>query len=309
MSSSNKIDIIAFGELLIDFISTDYAENLAQAEHYKRIPGGSPANLAANMQRLGKQAALVASVGQDAAGDYLRSYVQELGLDTSRLQQVAVPTTLILVTKSKQVSGFAAYRGADAEIVLDQADLCWAGQAKMVHTTAFALSREPARSHILQAVKQATSLGAQASIDANYAQEIWPDRAQAQQIISDYLALGALAKFSEVDYERLFQEKVTDPAKAAQRIRDLGASLVCLTLGEQGVYVLSETDAFHLEARKVEVKDTTGAGDAFWSGFLSAWLDQKSPLDCAKAARAVAEKKLGIFGPLPSMIDLVEIYG
>lgn len=308
MNIAPVFDIIAFGELLIDLISTDYADDLSQAEHYKRLPGGSPANLAANMRRLGKQAALVSAVGQDAAGDYLLGYVQKLGLDTSRLRQVDAPTSLILVTKSKAVSGFAAYRGADAQIVLDPTDLDWASQARMVHTTAFALSQEPAQTHILQAVKQAVATGAKASIDANYAPEIWPKRAEAQAVIGDYLALGALAKFSEVDYERLFQEKVTDPAQAAQRIRDLGAHLVCLTLGEQGVYVLSDQGGFHLEARKVEVKDTTGAGDAFWSGFLSAYLDQKSPLDCARAGRAVAEMKLGIFGPLPQQIDLTEIY-
>ncbi len=308
MSIPPVFDIIAFGELLIDLISTDYADDLSQAEHYKRLPGGSPANLAANMCRLGKQAALVSAVGQDAAGDYLLGYAQNLGLDTSRLRQVGAPTTLILVTKSKAVSGFAAYRGADAQIVLDQADLDWVCQSSLVHTTAFALSLEPARSHILEAVRQASKAGVQASIDANYAPQIWPDRVEAQKVVGDYLALGALAKFSEVDYERLFQEQVTDPAQAAQRIRDLGARLVCLTLGEQGVYVLSDQGGFHLEARKVEVKDTTGAGDAFWSGFLSAYLDQKSPLDCAKAGRAVAEKKLGIFGPLPQKIDLAEIY-
>ncbi len=308
MTKTPLLDVVALGELLIDLISTNYAENLAQAATYQRIPGGSPANMAANLVRLGKKAALVATVGQDAAGDYLQGYAQDLGLDTSLLRRtITAPTTLILVTKSKAVSRFTAYRGADAQILLSAADIASLCQTRILHTTAFALSLEPARASILQAAKAAAAAGVQLSIDANYAEQIWPDRPAAQASISQYLAQGALAKFSEVDYERLFQEKVKDPALAAQRILDLGAKIVCLTLGEEGVYVKSLHTDFHLAARKVEVKDTTGAGDAFWAGFLCAYLDGKSLLDCAKTARAVAEMKLGYFGPLPSRIDLAAI--
>lgn len=310
MPESTTFDLVSIGELLIDLISTEYTDNLAEADTYRRLPGGSPANMASNLVRLGKKSALIASVGEDPAGAYLRDYIHGLGLDHSRLRSVAEPTTLILVTKSKAVSGFSAYRGADAHINLDQTDIDWICQTKIIHTTAFALSQQPARGSILAAAKQACYDGVQASIDVNYAPTIWPGRAEALKVISRYLSFGkgALAKFSEVDYERLFGEAVTDPVSAGERILGLGARLVCLTMGEQGVYVVSEEGDFHLEARPVEVKDTTGAGDAFWSGFLSGWLDEKSLYQCAKAGRAMAEKKLGFFGPLPDRVDPQEIY-
>lgn len=301
-------DLIAIGELLIDLISTDYADDLRQAETYKRIPGGSPANLAGNLARLGKKVGLVASVGEDAAGTYLHGFVSELGLDASRVRRVPEPSTLILVTKSKEVSAFTAYRAADAQIILGANDLTWIAQSRIIHTTAFALSQEPAQSSILRAVAHAAKAGRKMSIDANYAPEIWPDRQQAQRIIGEYLSHGALAKFSEVDYHRLFGEKVDDPQLAAQRILNLGADLVCLTLGEGGVFVLTADESFHLPSRKIEVKDTTGAGDAFWAGFLSAYLDELPLLACAKAGRALAEMKLGIFGPLPPRVEVSEIY-
>ena len=308
MSVPTPHDLIAIGELLIDMISVDYVENLSQADTYKRIPGGSPANLAGNLARLGKRVGLVAGVGEDAAGMFLKNFVADLGLNVSRVRQVAEPSTLILVTKSREVSAFTAYRAADTQITLNDVDLEWIAQSRIVHTTAFALSREPARSSILNAVRYATKAGRQISIDANYAPQIWPDRQEARTIITEYLGHGALAKFSEVDYERLFEEKVGDPKTAAQRVLDLGASLVCLTLGEAGVLVLTKDESFHLPARKIDVKDTTGAGDAFWAGFLCAYLDKLSLRKCAEAGRSLAEMKLGIFGPLPKRVEVKAIY-
>jgi len=306
MEEPTTFDLISIGELLIDMVSIDYAEDLSQADTFHRMPGGSPANMAGNLVRLGKKVALVASVGTDEAGRFLREHVKQLGLDVSRVRQVTQPTTLILVTKSKAVSSFEPYRSADTAISIAQTDIDWICQAKIMHTTAFALSREPARTSILTAAKQACYAGVQASIDANYATKIWPDRPEALAVISRYLAHGALAKFSEVDFQRLFAEPAMDPVKAGQRIRDLGAKLVCLTMGEKGVYVVSDEGDFHLEARPVEVKDTTGAGDAFWAGFLYGWLEERSLIQCARSGRALAEMKLGFLGPLPDRVSLLK---
>ncbi|MEL6970946.1 MAG: PfkB family carbohydrate kinase, partial [Bacteroidota bacterium] len=120
MPQSSFPQILAVGELLIDFISTTYAESLDDVSTFERLPGGSPANMAGNLARLGQSAGLVATVGQDDMGNYLKSFVDRLSLDTSGVRQVALPTTLILVTKSKEVSNFEAYRLADCDISSDQ---------------------------------------------------------------------------------------------------------------------------------------------------------------------------------------------
>jgi len=292
-------DIISIGELLIDLISTEYADDFKGADHYQRLPGGSPANLAMNMARLGCDVSLVATVGADDAGALLIEAVKEAGVNTDGVSRIAEPTTLILVTKSKAVSNFEPYRLADKYITSTQlgwADLC---NARLVHTTAFALSLEPARSAILDEMANAAYTGVQLSTDFNYADKIWGNNRQAGLEALTHLAqLGAFVKVSEVDFERLFGEMVIDYHSAAQRILDLGAKLVCLTLGEEGCYVMTADEHFHLPARIVEVKDTTGAGDAFWSGFLAAWLADKDVRSCAVAGRSLAERKLGQVGPV-----------
>ncbi len=305
---SKIIDIVSVGELLIDMISIDFAEKIDEVDSFKRIVGGSPANLAMNMKRLGNNVRLVSTVGRDDMGNFLMEYVRKLDLDTSLMRQTNVPTTLILVSRSKNVSNFEAYRGADTRISMSQLNDEVLSQTAIFHTTCFALSKKPAQTNILRGAKRAVELGCQLSIDANYAQKIWHNRAEAQRIVAEYCSYGAYVKVSEVDWERLYGAKLTDYEAAAEHFLNLGAKNVCVTLGGDGCYVADTGGGGFLAARKVEVKDTTGAGDAFWSGFLTARLDGHSVLNAAKAARRMAELKLGHFGPLPSTVSKELVY-
>ena len=306
---TKPIDLLSVGELLIDMISTDFADSMDAVESYRRIVGGSPANLAMNMKRLGNNSGLISSIGKDGFGDFLMGYVRNLGLNTEGVVQVAdVPTTLILVTRSKSVSDFEAYRGADTYILPTQVSDAVLSNAAIFHTTCFALSLNPAQSTILDAASRATALGCKLSIDVNYAQKIWKNNAEAREIVAKYVSHGAFVKCSEVDWERLYGEKLTDPEAAAAHFLSLGAGEVCVTLGGDGCFVANREGGHFLAARKVDVKDTTGAGDAFWSGYLTARLDGHSLINAAKAARRMAEIKIGHFGPLPSTVERSRIY-
>jgi sugar/nucleoside kinase (ribokinase family) len=301
-------DILSVGELLIDMLSVGFADTFAEVTDFRRIPGGSPANLCMNMARLGNKTKLVTGVGNDDMGQFLIDYVQALGVDCSHIEKKSSPTTLILVTRSKAVSNFEAYRGADAEISESQMPDAVLKNTRIFHTTCFALSINPAQGNIMAAAERAHQLGVQLSIDANYAQKIWKDTNQARDIVARYCGMEALVKISEVDWERLYGSPLTDYKQAAQHFLDLGAAEVCVTMGGEGCYVATKNEAHFLAARPVEVKDTTGAGDAFWSGYLTAWCDELPLLAKAKAGRRMAELKLGYFGPLPNTVDRKTIY-
>ncbi len=300
--------ILSIGELLIDMISTNYAETFEEVTDFKRIPGGSPANMCMNMARLGVQAKLVAGVGNDDMGQYLIDYVASTGVEIDLIEKKSVPTTMILVTRSQAVSNFEAYRYADKEINHNQLTDNILRAAKIYHTTCFAISQDPAQAVIMENAHTAARMGCQLSIDANYAQKIWPDQDEAQLLVAEYTGLGALVKVSEVDWERLYNKPLKDPNVAADFFLKLGAREVCITLGGDGCLVANATERHFVEARKVEVKDTTGAGDAFWSGYLTAWLDGKTLHQKALAGRRMAELKLAHFGPLPGSVDRGVIY-
>jgi fructokinase len=302
------IDILSAGELLVDFITAEFVQTLDEATLFKRLPGGSPANLAMNMARLGNKAMLAACVGKDDMGKVLINYLTKLGVDSSCILQVEEATTLILVTRSSATSDFQIYRGADYMISIRQFPYQRFEEIGVFHTTCFALSKNPAQHVILQAAEKAHRAGCKVSIDANYSEKIWPDRREAKRLIAEYCRYGAWVKISDVDWSRLYEAQNADPKEVIEHFLKIGAKGVCFTLGDKGCWVGNDKEIHFLPSRPVEVKDTTGAGDAFWSGFLTALLDQKSILDCAKAGRKMAELKINVFGPLPDKVDRDTIY-
>ncbi len=306
---SRSIAILSAGELLVDFITAEFVQTLDEATLFKRIPGGSPANLAMNMARLGNSAMLVACVGNDDMGNILKNYVERTGVDVTYVAQVNDPTTLILVTRSAAVSNFQAYRNADYQLSIRQFPFQKFEDISIFHSTCFALSKNPAQHVILDAGERAKRAGCQLSLDANYAEKIWPDRLEAQRVVAEWSRLGSLIKISDVDWTRLYESTNPQPEAVIEHFLKMGATEVCFTLGDKGCWVGNTEGAHYLPARKVEVKDTTGAGDAFWSGYLTARLEGASPLECAVAGRKMAELKLAHFGPLPDRVDRSVVLG
>jgi sugar/nucleoside kinase (ribokinase family) len=302
------IDILCAGELLVDLITAEFAQTLDEASLFQRVPGGSPANLSMNMARLGNNAVLVATVGNDDMGSVLKNYVGRIGVDVSYIAQVEEPTTLILVTRSATTSNFQAYRGADSLIALRQFPYGRFEDISIFHTTCFALSKNPAQHVLLEAAEKARRAQCQLSLDANYAEKIWPDRREAQRIVAEYSRLGALVKISDVDYLRLYDDASPAPDAVLDHFLKMGASEVCFTLGAEGCWVTDGQERHFLPSRPIDVRDTTGTGDAFWAGYLTARLDGRPLLERAHTGRRLAELKLGHFGPLPDKVDRESLY-
>jgi sugar/nucleoside kinase (ribokinase family) len=305
-----KYALLSVGELLADFIGTDYAENLLNTDKFQRFQGGSPSNLAANMARLGGKTAIVSCVGNDNLGKYLIEKVAETGVDIS---YVAVdnetPTSIVVVSRTKGTPDFIAYREADRMIQSKHITDELLTQTSIFHTTCFALSKSPAQESIVESATRASKLGCQLSIDLNYAPQIWADRANAHAVVQAYVGNGAFVKLSEDDAER-FYGYVVEPDKAIADFHAWGAKLICFTMGGKGSIISTNggKTRFIQEPRKIEVIDATGAGDSYWSGFLTAFLDGHSPEICAEAGANIAVLKLTTMGPLPAKVDKAILY-
>lgn len=303
------IDIICIGEVLIDFIGHEVNTSINKTKDYHRFLGGSPTNVAVNASRLGLHAVLVASCGNDGLGDYV---IRKLKSNQVNFQHVrkskTAPTSVIFVSKSTETPDFIPYRQADCEIFESQLPDEIIAQAKIFHTTCFALSKNPARETILNRAKKAAELGVKLSIDINFSERIWPNREEAKQVLKEYLANDPLVKLSEDDCYRLFAEEKSE-AFIFNYFHQLGASTICLTKGKNGVVVSDiKQGVFFQPAFQInEIKDTTGAGDAFWTGFLYAEIQNKSLEDCVTLAQKLAGIKLQNVGRLPENINIKEI--
>ena len=295
---------------MADLIGVDFAPDLFSTESFRRLQGGSPANLAANMARLGHHTALVACVGNDKLGQYLTAEIAKTGVDTSFVvQDTSHPTSLVLVSRTRSTPDFIAYREADSQLLAAHFPDSLLAETAIFHTTCFALSREPARSAIMDAAHRAHQLGAKVSLDANYAPSLWPDRHEARRCVAKYVE-GGLVKLSDDDAHRLFGRTV-DLEDVLAYFHEQSVELVCYTLGAAGSVVSWDNGARrkHFPVEAVEVKDATGAGDAYWSGFLSAFSQGHAPEVCAQAGARMAARKISTIGPLPTRLATDFLYG
>ena len=268
------IDIISIGEVLIDFIGHEVNTSINKTKDYHRFLGGSPTNVAVNASRLGLKTVLVASCGQDGLGDYIVRKLKSNHVNTDHIRKSDVaPTSVIFVSKSTDTPDFIAYRQADCEIYEDQLPDGIIESAKIFHTTCFALSFT-----------------------------------FSKLILKEYLANDPLVKLSEDDCYRLFAE-----TKSEEYIFDyfhgLGVTTICLTKGKNGVVVSDLNNGlFFQKALEIhEIKDTTGAGDAFWTGFLYAQIQNKTIEESMSIAQKLAAIKLQNVGRLPDNINLNQI--
>ena len=292
-----KIDVLAIGELLADVISEQYVTSLAEATTFKLFQGGSPANVCANLKWMGNNAVMVSCVGDDGIGNFIVDSITKIGLrDTYIARSKTHPTTIVMVGRSQGTPDFVAYRMADTQIGPIPESLI--EESAILHTCAFALSRNPAQQNILNAFEHAVSIGRKVSVDWNFAPGIWND--SGVQIFQKVCQMWPLLKMSLDDVERFLDRKVSIE-EAKNFLSPLTTTVTCLTCGKDGVWFKDEDDAtwkFQPAASVKEVKDTTGAGDAFWSGFLHAYLQQQNTSDCIQEGIKIAAQKIQKVGPL-----------
>jgi fructokinase len=283
--------VLAIGEALIDAVTTDFVTDLSEARTLALHPGGSPANLCRFVRNCGGTATLVAAVGRDGLGKILLDAIAATGIPTRHVQQLAGhATSLIVVGRSRGTPDFIPYR--DADRFLQPVDEALVAAAAVVHTTAFALSQAPARDTILDAFGKAHARGVATSVDWNYAEPIWGRDNDAAAVFAQLMAYRPLLKVSLDDVAR-FTGKAPTIEAAKDYLRELPAGVTCLTCGAEGVWYKAEREDWrHRPAEPVVVKDATGAGDAFWAGFLAAWMDGQTPGDCVQRGIATAARRL-----------------
>jgi fructokinase len=301
------IDILCVGELLIDFIGHQPDVLINDTRDYHRYLGGSPANVAMNSSRLGLRASIVSTIGADGFGHYIKKRLIDNGIAVDQIKTLPhKPTSLVIVSRSNGTPDFIPYREADYYITEEQISKDLLEKTNIFHTTCFALSKNPARSTILKKAKEAFDLGCTLSIDLNYDKKLWESHDQAVEVIKAYCQYNPLLKISEDDMLRFFNKSLPHN-EIFDFFHNEGVETICLTLGADGVKLSQKgEEILELPAIRIEkVMDTTGAGDAFWSGFLYAYIKGNTIKKCLKVGLKLAALKLQNVGRLPDNIKIL----
>ena len=306
--SNKEIDVFTIGELLVDMISNDYDDNF-DCNQYTKHFGGSQANIAMNIKRLGGNAAISSSVGNDGLGDFLINHLKNNNIDTSYINKVNNSTSMVLVSKSKSTPVPIFYRGADYNIDYDDNIDYALKNCKIVHFSCWPISQESSRQTIEKVIDKARKNNILIGFDPNYHEMIWEKNHDGLEYIKNLVSKVDIIKPSEVDAERIFGPDT--PENQVKKFIDLGAKLVIMTLGKDGAIVTNGVETLKFKTLATEIVDTTGAGDAFWSGFytgLTKSYSLKDSLNLGFATSAFKLKHVGAITNLPTIEEIKNIY-
>ena len=271
-------DVIALGELLIDFASksVDAAGYPTMAAN----PGGAPGNFLAALNAYGARTAFLGKVGDDAFGHLLLGTLNQAGIETKGIVvDPDVFTTLAFVTfddKGDRSFSFARKPGADTQLRWEEVDKTLIDQTKVFHFGTLSLTDDPARTTTQKAVAYAKEQGKLITYDPNLRKPLWKTEAEAREQILWGLYQADVVKISDEEVEFLWN--CTPEEGADKLLQEYGVGLAMVTLGPKGCYLKTANAVCNAPGPKVSPIDTTGAGDIFGGSAVSRLLELNKPV-------------------------------
>ncbi|GEK21246.1 carbohydrate kinase family protein [Cellulomonas xylanilytica] len=247
---------LVIGEALIDVVARPDG---SRAEH----PGGSPANVALGLGRLGRRVDLLTWLGQDAAGDLVREHLRGSGVTV--LEGNRSPLRTPVATAHLDATGTASY----------EFDLKWdlpetwdedAGDPLVVHTGSIATVLQPGGAAVASIVGRRRETST-ITYDPNLRPVLMGSPAHALPVVEALVRVADVVKVSDEDLAWLHPGVA--PAEIAEEWSRSGPSLVVVTHGGEGAFASTSAGArISVEAPSVQVADTVGAGDSFMGGLI-----------------------------------------
>ena len=263
------MDVIALGELLVDF--TDSGIDANGIRLFQQNPGGAPANVLVALAKLGRSAAFIGKVGDDMHGRFLRETLVKENIDIQGLRlDDSVFTTLAFVAlndKGERSFSFSRKPGADTCLSIDEIKLDLIKQARIFHFGSLSLTNEPSRGATLYAIQKAREYGLLISYDPNYRPLLWENEQAARIGMRLVLELEDIIKLSEEEIELV--TGFANIEEASQFLFQQGVKAVAVTCGDKGAHLLTKKYSCFVQGYKSNCVDTTGAGDSFWGGILN----------------------------------------
>ena len=247
---------VVVGEALIDLVGQRGGRTLAAH------PGGSPANVALGLARLGVPVTLKTRLGRDAFGEMISAHLEASGVLVDGGPEGGVSTSLAIATLA---AGIASY---DFRIDWDVGPLAPLPiEARCLHTGSLATVLPPGEASVVDLVEREHKRGrVTVSYDPNVRPALLGDAARARSDIERLVALSDVVKVSDEDLRWLYPDRRDEDV--AQAWLASGPALVVVTRGGAGVYAVSAGLELHRRAVPIDLVDTVGAGDSFTSGLL-----------------------------------------
>ncbi|PLK70275.1 2-dehydro-3-deoxygluconokinase [Rhizobium sp. TH135] len=298
-----QLDIIGLGEPLIEFNQTG-ADGSYMLGH-----GGDTSNAVIATARQGARAGYVTALGNDQFGDSFIELWSREGVDTTAVQRHSeAHTGVYFVSHGDKGHVFNYLRGGSAASRLGPQDLheAYLASARYLHVSGISQAiSATACDAVFRAIEIVRAAGGKISYDTNLRLKLWP-LARARAIVDATIPLCDVIFPSLEDATVL--TGLSDRDEILDRYLALGAPLVVLKLGADGVLVATARERRYLAGRKVRTIDATGAGDTFDGAFLAATVNGADPFEAARyanAAAALSTEGFGAVAPIPRRDDVL----
>lgn len=267
--------LIVIGEALIDWIPDIKGVELKSVTGFKRVAGGAPANVAGACAKLREKATLLSCVANDAFGEYLIDTFKENQIDISNIVRTDdYDTSLAFVSLREDGNrDFKFYRRTAADLQFSENDirddLCEKGD--IIHFCSVDLVESTMKKAHRKLIDQALEADAIVSFDPNLRFSLWDDLNELKKTVREFMKYADIIKISDEELE--FITGYDDINKAMDVIFDGRCKLFIYTRGSKGASIYKK-DFSHIDVDglKVDVVDTTGAGDSFIGAFIACLL-------------------------------------
>ena len=313
-----KYDVIAMGELLIDFTMNGQSEQ--GNNMFEACPGGAPCNVLALLNKMGKKTAFFGKVGKDQFGKTLRDTLDEVKIDTSHLlEDEKVNTTLAFVhTFPDGDREFSFYRnpGADMMLTKDEVDESFLEETKVFHFGTLSMTHEGVREATKKALDVVKKKGTLISFDPNLRPPLWSTLDLAKEQMEYGFGFCDILKIS--DNEIQFVSGKEDYAEGIAYLKEkYDIPLILLTMGKDGSRAYYKGMRIERAGFPVKAIETTGAGDTFCGSCLNYILEHDfenlteeelgEMLTFANAAAALVTMRKGAIRAMPEKEEVINL--
>ena len=274
--NNKEFDLILLGRVAVDLNPVDYYCPLNESTTFKRYLGGSPANIAVGLARLGKKCGFFARVSDDQLGTFVTDYFDKEGIDTSHIKRCQNGEKIGLTfteIKSETESSIVMYRNEAADLKLDVEDIDeeYINKAKAILISGTALAESPSREAALKAVALAKKNGVPVIFDIDYRAYNWKNSDEIAIYYSSVAREADIILGSREEYdltEKFIKVGMTDKETAAYW-HSQNAKIVIIKHGKEGsTAYTNDGESYSIKPFPVKLLKSFGGGDGYASAFL-----------------------------------------